>query len=69
MWQLLVAANPVPTTQPRDALLSASRDDDGLYLRDRLASLLRSRNQRARVDLMSEGFNVTLNSWFIFVLA
>ncbi len=36
----------------RDPLLFASRGDYGLYLRDRLASLLRSRDQRARVDFI-----------------
>lgn len=35
-----------------DPLLFASRGDYGLYLRDRLASLLRSREQRARVDFI-----------------
>lgn len=36
----------------QDPLLFASRGDYGLYLRDRLASLLRSRDQRARVDFI-----------------
>ncbi|QKJ93398.1 FAD/NAD(P)-binding protein [Agrobacterium pusense] len=35
-----------------DPFLFASRGDYGLYLRDRLASLLRSREQRARVDFI-----------------
>lgn len=35
-----------------DPLLFASRGDYGLYLRDRLPSLLRSREQRARVDFI-----------------
>ncbi|KAA1233539.1 MULTISPECIES: FAD/NAD(P)-binding protein [Agrobacterium tumefaciens complex] len=35
-----------------DPLLFASRGDYGLYLRDRLAGLLRSREQRARVDFV-----------------
>ncbi|MCZ7468543.1 FAD/NAD(P)-binding domain-containing protein [Agrobacterium sp. O3.4] len=35
-----------------DPLLFASRGDYGLYLRDRLATLLRSREQRARVDFI-----------------
>lgn len=35
-----------------DPLLFASRGDYGLYLRDRLAALLRSRDQRARVDFI-----------------
>ncbi|MDS7594551.1 FAD/NAD(P)-binding protein [Agrobacterium tumefaciens] len=35
-----------------DPLLFASRGDYGLYLRDRLASLLRSRDQRVRVDFI-----------------
>ena len=35
-----------------DPLAFASRGDYGLYLRDRLASLLRSRDQRARVDFI-----------------
>ncbi|MFS8124397.1 FAD/NAD(P)-binding domain-containing protein [Rhizobium sp. BR 250] len=36
----------------RDPLAFASRGDYGLYLRDRLANLLRSREQRARVDFI-----------------
>ncbi|WCK04668.1 FAD/NAD(P)-binding protein [Agrobacterium tumefaciens] len=35
-----------------DPLAFASRGDYGLYLRDRLANLLRSREQRARVDFI-----------------
>ncbi|KJF72447.1 FAD/NAD(P)-binding protein [Agrobacterium arsenijevicii] len=35
-----------------DPLSFASRGDYGLYLRDRLATLLRSRDQRARVDFV-----------------
>lgn len=35
-----------------DPLLFASRGDYGLYLRDRLAALLRNRDQRARVDFI-----------------
>jgi uncharacterized NAD(P)/FAD-binding protein YdhS len=35
-----------------DPLSFASRGDYGLYLRDRLATLLRSRDQRARVDFI-----------------
>lgn len=36
----------------KDPLAFASRGDYGLYLRDRLANLLRSREQRARVDFI-----------------
>ncbi|MFK0207137.1 FAD/NAD(P)-binding protein [Agrobacterium sp. NPDC090283] len=56
-----------------DPLLFASRGDYGLYLRDRLAVLLRSREQRARVDFVrakasacrpdgADGFSFALES-------
>ncbi|WP_395775320.1 FAD/NAD(P)-binding protein [Agrobacterium pusense] len=56
-----------------DPFLFASRGDYGLYLRDRLASLLRSREQRARVDFIrakasacrpepQDGFTFTLEN-------
>lgn len=54
-----------------DPLLFASRGDYGLYLRDRLASLLRSREQRARVDFIRAKASACLpddESGFAFTL-